>query len=137
MRSNKWFPGIRQRHGARLQLFCFPFAGGGTTAFRGWQEQLPASIEVWPVEYPGRESRFREQSFDNAAALAEAICAEAAAAIDRPFAFFGHSMGALLAFETARCLRQRQGTQPVALFVSGHGAPQLPPFRAPIRNLPE
>ena len=98
---NKWFPGLQRRPGARLQLFCFPFAGGGASAFRGWQNLLPPWMEVWPLEYPGHETRFREPSFDSASGLTAAISTELAAAIDRPFALFGHSMGALLVFETA------------------------------------
>jgi medium-chain acyl-[acyl-carrier-protein] hydrolase len=118
-------------------LFCFPFAGGGASAFRGWQEQLPPWAELWPLEYPGHETRFRDPSFDNAIPLADAICTELAAAIDLPFALFGHSMGGLLAFEAARALRRRFAMDPVGLFVAGHAGPQLPPFRPPIRNLPE
>ena len=137
MSVNKWFPGLRRRPGARLQLFCFPFAGGGASAFRGWREQLPPWTEVWPLEYPGHETRFREPAFEDARSLAEAICSELAGAIDRPFALFGHSMGALLAFETARSLRRRYGMHPAALFVSGHGDPQLPRLPPPIRNLPD
>jgi medium-chain acyl-[acyl-carrier-protein] hydrolase len=134
---NKWFPGLKRRPGARLQLFCFPFAGGGASAFRGWQDQLPAWTELWPLEYPGHETRFRDPSFDSAIPLADAICTELAAVIDLPFALFGHSMGGLLAFETARALRRRFAMDPAALFVAGHAGPQLLPFRPPIRDLPE
>jgi medium-chain acyl-[acyl-carrier-protein] hydrolase len=133
----KWFPSIRRRDSARFQLFCFPFAGGGASAYRLWREQLPAWIEPWAVEYPGHESRFREPAMENAADLAAAIAEQIDSAADRPFALFGHSMGALLAFETARLLRRRHGPQPVKLFVSGHGAPQLKPFLPPMRDLPE
>lgn len=94
-------------------------------------------MELWPLEYPGHESRFRDAAFDDAAPLAAAIAAEVASVIDLPFALFGHSMGALLAFETARRLRAQYQLQPLTLFVSGYGSPHLPLFRPPVRNLPE
>ena len=137
MNSNKWFPGLRRRPGARLQLFCFPFAGGGASAFRTWSDLLPPWVEVWPLEYPGHETRFRDPAIDSASVLAKEICAEIAAAVDLPFALFGHSMGALLAFETARHLRRQHAMQPAALFVAGNSAPHLPPWRPPVRQLPE
>jgi medium-chain acyl-[acyl-carrier-protein] hydrolase len=132
-----WFPAVRPREGARRQLFCFPFAGGGASAYRLWREHFPPWIEVWPVEYPGHETRFREPAIDNAEDLASALAEQIAAAADLPFAIFGHSMGALLAFETVRTLRLRHGLQPAALFVSGFSAPHLKALRPPIRNLPE
>jgi medium-chain acyl-[acyl-carrier-protein] hydrolase len=134
---NKWFPGLKRRPGARLQLFCLPFAGGGASAFRGWGELLPPWTEVWPLEYPGHETRFREASCDNASELTAAISAELATVIDRPFALFGHSMGALLAFEIARSLRRHSGVRPVALFASAHGDPRLRPLLPPVKDLPE
>jgi medium-chain acyl-[acyl-carrier-protein] hydrolase len=132
-----WFPTLRRRENPRFQLFCFPFAGGGASAYRLWQEQLPRWIELWPLEYPGHESRFREPAIDNAADLSAAVAEQIAGATKLPFALFGHSMGALLAFETARSLRRRHGLPPAQLFVSGYGAPQLKPFRPPMRDLPE
>jgi medium-chain acyl-[acyl-carrier-protein] hydrolase len=120
-----------------VRLFCFPFAGGGASAYRLWQQHLPAGIEVWPVEYPGHETRFREPAFDNAGDLAAAIAEQVAGADSLPFAFFGHSMGALIAFETFRHLRRSGGPQPLKLFVSGFAAPHLKPVRPPISGLPE
>jgi medium-chain acyl-[acyl-carrier-protein] hydrolase len=135
--SPKWFPALRRRTGARWQLFCLPFAGGGASAYRSWQALLPPEIDLWPLEYPGHETRFNEPAIDNARDLAASIAEQIVAAADRPFALFGHSMGALLAFETAVILRRSYGLQPVMLFVSGLGAPHLKPFRRPIRDLPE
>jgi medium-chain acyl-[acyl-carrier-protein] hydrolase len=79
----------------------------------------------------------REAGIGDALDLAGLIADQVALAADLPFAFFGHSMGALLAFETARALRRRQGPRPTRLFVSGFGGPHLKPFRPPLRNLSE
>lgn len=135
--SKAWFPALRRRPGARLQLFCFPFAGGGASAFRSWQDHLPPWVEPWALEYPGHETRFRESPVAVGTELAALIAEQISAAADLPFAFFGHSMGSLLAFETTRQLRRHYGLAPACLFVSGFSAPQLPPIRPPVRNLPE
>lgn len=121
---NPWISRRRPDSGARLRLFCFPYAGGGTVVFHGWRIDRPEGVEVCSILMPGRESRLREPAFDRLPALikvlAEAICPY----LDRPFAFFGHSMGALIAFELARYLRARGNPTPHHLFVSAARAPQ-------------
>ncbi|MCP3137812.1 thioesterase II family protein [Pyxidicoccus xibeiensis] len=114
---------------ARLRLFCLPYAGGGSSIYSRWQGDFPEDIEVCAVELPGRRARLREPPIRRAAALVEAIAEGVAPFLDLPFVFFGHSMGALLAFELARHLRRvgRQG--PCALFVSAAAAPHLPRSR--------
>jgi medium-chain acyl-[acyl-carrier-protein] hydrolase len=97
---------------------------------------LPGSVEVCPVQIPGRETRFREPAFTRIPALTEALTEGLRPHLDRPFAFFGHSLGALVAFEVARRLRQDSGTEPVQLFVSGCAAPQAQVQDRPIHNLP-
>jgi medium-chain acyl-[acyl-carrier-protein] hydrolase len=125
-RGNAWLPALSRRPGARLRLFCFPYGGGGTTPFREWQALLPAAVEVCPVLLPGREARIGETAFDRLPPLVAALDDALAPALDLPYAFFGHSVGALVAFELARALRRRGATPPVHLFASGHPAPQLP-----------
>jgi surfactin synthase thioesterase subunit/phosphopantetheinyl transferase len=134
--GSPWFPYRVPLAGARLRLFCFPFAGKGASVFRGWQDQLPPWAEVWPVQYPGRETRFKERPFGRLETLVRALCAELVPALDRPFAFFGHSMGALVAFEAARLLRREYGLAPVHLFVSGQGAPQFARTTSPAQGPP-
>jgi medium-chain acyl-[acyl-carrier-protein] hydrolase len=108
---------------------------------------LPASVEVCPVQVPGRETRFREPAFTRLPPLIEALAESLRPYLDRPFAFFGHSLGALVAYELARRLRRDGGPEPVHLFVSGCAAPQtrtrvtslhtlpLPEFREELRRL--
>jgi medium-chain acyl-[acyl-carrier-protein] hydrolase len=93
-------------------------------------------VEVCPVQLPGRETRFREPAFTELAPLVEALAGSLRPYLDRPFAFFGHSMGALLAFELARRLQRDHGPQPVRLVVSGCGAPQTRTSHTAIHALP-
>jgi medium-chain acyl-[acyl-carrier-protein] hydrolase len=121
---------------AQLRLFCFPYAGGGVAAFRAWQEYLPPNVEVLALEMPGREAQLRRPSFVRVEPLVRAAAEAIKDYKDRPFAFFGHSMGGLVSFELARLLRREHATEPRALFVSGRRPPQLP-IEPPTYDLPE
>lgn len=112
---------------ARLRLFCFPHAGGGALAFRDWPLHLPSDIEPLVVQPPGREERIGEAALARLDLLADSIAAELEPYLTIPFAFFGHSFGALLAFETARQLRRCKRPEPVHLIVSGRRAPTCRP----------
>ena len=118
-------------------MFCFPYAGGGASVYRGWGKSLPADVEVCPVQLPGRESRMREPAFDRSEPMVTAIADALAPYMDLPFVFFGHSMGAALGFELSRELRRRGKALPLHIFVSGRRAPQMPPREEPIHALPE
>lgn len=108
---------------AAVRLFCFPYAGGGASAFRDWPAGLPAEVEVCAIQSPGRESRLKEPPIRSLGALVEALVEETRRWRDRRFAFFGHSVGALVAFELARALRRRGEAMPIHLFASGSMAP--------------
>lgn len=99
-----------------LRLFCFPHAGGGVAAFKNWAQGLPRSIAVVPM---------RTGSPSNMADLVAALCQAIQPHLDQPFAFFGHSMGAIVAFELARLLRRRNQPLPQMLVASGARAPQF------------
>jgi len=110
---------------AALRLFCFHYVGGSASAFRTWAQRLAPGVEVSAVQLPGRETRIREAPFTDLLALAERVAAELTPLLNgKPFAFFGHSMGALLAFEVTRELRRRGLPAPVHLFASSAAAPQ-------------
>src|SRR5262245_53644991 len=134
--TDRWFPSLRPGSDADVRLFCFPYAGGGASVYRGWAGCLPGSVDVCPVQLPGREARFREPPFARIGPLVEALAASIRPWLDRPFAFFGHSMGALIAFELSRRLQHEHGLQPVRLFVSGCAAPQVQTEREAIHALP-
>jgi medium-chain acyl-[acyl-carrier-protein] hydrolase len=120
---------------AQLRLFCVPHAGGVPAAFRTWCDYLSGDIEVCPVQLPGRAGRFDEIPFDRMAPLVHALTRELVPHFDRPFAFFGHSMGALVAFEVARQLRRMGAGMPRHLFVSACRAPQVRDPRRRLHNL--
>jgi medium-chain acyl-[acyl-carrier-protein] hydrolase len=124
--NDLWVNRLENRPNARLRLFCFPFAGGGTAAFRAWLGQLPAGVEIWAVQLPGREIRQSEAPATDLAAFISRMVAGLRPFLDqKPFAFYGHSMGGLLAFELIRELRRQALPLPQELFVSGRPAPQL------------
>ena len=120
-----------------VRLFCLPFAGGGASTYAAWPALFPDGVEVCPVELPGRLTRWSEKPFDRAEPLVEALATALAGELDGPYALFGHSMGALLAFELARTLRRRGAAEPQVLFVSGGPAPHLPRRWEQIHDQPD
>jgi medium-chain acyl-[acyl-carrier-protein] hydrolase len=134
--SGRWLKIFRPRPEAALRLFCFPYAGGGASVYRLWPDELPEAVEVCAVQPPGRESRWREEAFRHMEPFADAATEGIESFLDRPFAFFGHSMGAALAFEVTRRLVRRDGPLPLHLFVSGRPGPRTPDREEPIHELP-
>ncbi len=134
--SDPWIAFRKPNPRARLRLFCFSYAGGGASVYRTWHRQLPADIEVCPVQIPGREGRLKEERFRRVERRAGALPEALRPYLDMPFAFFGHSLGAIVAYETAVRLRAEQGKSPVILLVSARRAPQVPPDEEPIYALP-
>lgn len=120
-----------------LRLLCFPYAGAGASVYADWRLPEQLNAEVWAIQPPGRENRRNEPMPANLDELIEAYATQLAPLLDRPFAFFGHSFGALAAFELTRLLRHRGGPQPVRLFLSGCAAPHRPSRRDPISTLPD
>lgn len=134
--TDRWFPFVRSRPGAEVRLFCFPYAGGGASIFRDWAGRLPGFVETWPIQLPGRETRFREPAFTRVQLLVEALAKSLRPKLDRPFAFFGHSLGGLVAFELSRKIKEYLGLQPSRLFVSGCEAPQTRSSGGAVHALP-
>jgi pyochelin biosynthetic protein PchC len=108
----------------RQRLICFPHAGGSASFFRDWGNHLPGT-QVLAVRYPGRSERIDEPSPTDLRRLAGEIAGAVASVADGPLALFGHSMGAVVALETARCLEQR-GVRLAHLFASGSRNAPLP-----------
>jgi medium-chain acyl-[acyl-carrier-protein] hydrolase len=108
-----------------IRLFCFPPAGGGGAAYRGWSSGLPTDVGLYAVTLPGREDRFFEPPLTDLRQVVGEVSRAIAQLTDRPFAIFGHSLGALIGTEVARSLRRSTGRQPVHLFVSGSRAPSM------------
>ncbi len=110
---------------APWRLFCFSCAGGSAADFLPWRSSLAPRIDVCPVQLPGRGSRLREAPMLSPAAVVDAALDALREHLDRPFACFGHSLGALLAFEFARRCRALGLREPSRLIVSGCGAPSV------------
>ncbi len=136
-RPTRWLPAIKSEAGPAVRLFCFPHAGGGAALFHRWATHIAPEVELLPVKLPGREERFSDAPYRQLEPLVEAAAKALGPHLSRPFALFGHSMGALIAFEIARHIRQTLGKSPSFLFVAACRAPHLPPIDEPLANLPE
>ena len=110
-----------------MRLLCFAFAGGGASTFRSWS--LP-QVDICPIQLPGRENRFKEVPITNMDLLAETLVAQLPLPDDLPIAFFGHSLGAFIAYEM---MKRLGGT---ALFVSACPAPHIARNGSPMHTLP-
>lgn len=117
-----------------MRLICFPYAGAGASIFKSWHLALPEDVEIYGIQLPGRQNRIFEPPFRRLAALTAEIGPQLMPLLDRPVAFFGHSMGAILVFELTRWLRRNGSLLPRVLFVSGRRAPQVPDS-GPVRHL--
>ena len=121
--ATDWIINDRLNTDARLRLFCFHYLGGGASAFRKWSDSFPPEIQVCPIQLPGRENRTNEQPFQCIKSLVETLAQVLYPYLDRPFAFYGHSMGALISFELARQLRKQHRLIPIHLFAAAYYAP--------------
>ncbi len=124
-KTGRWVSGRDLRPDARLRLFCLPHAGSGAAGFYRWKAVLRGrGIDVCPVLLPGRESRLGEWPIDSVDEVVGGLMQESEGLLERPYAIFGHSMGALLAFGWARAIAREACPKPACLFVSGRDAPQ-------------
>ena len=118
-------------------MFCFPYAGLGTSVFRAWPAAFPPQVELVLMQPPGREGRFSEKAFQSAADLADSATQAILPHLTMPFVFFGHSLGAMTSFEVARRLRKAGRPLPFRMFASAHRAPHLPHPHPIIHGLPD
>lgn len=116
----------------RLRLICLPPAGSGAGAFRAWRPYVPEHMELVPVELPGRGSRIDEPVPDDLDALVEALLHSLEPELDLPYALFGHSFGAVVAYELALRIERAGLRPPSALLASASRAPHLPLMREPV-----
>lgn len=135
--QSPWFQVARPVHAPRLRLFCFSYAGGNASTYRDWHKRLPEDVEVCSVQLPGRGSRFKESPHTSLNSLLDALEEAIRPHLGVPYVLFGHSMGAQVAFELSRRLRDAGARLPSCLIVSGRRGPHRPPRNKPIHNLPE
>jgi len=135
----KWIGGALRESDerVRMRLFCFPYAGGSSSVYSNWHSAFPPEVEICPIQMPGRGNRWGEPPLSRMTTLVERLATDLHPLLNLPFAFFGHSMGALVAFELARKIRGWTGESPVLLLVSGARAPQIPDPEPPISALPD
>ena len=136
-RLSPWFLRLGPDAPARIRVFCFPYAGGGISSYRRWTALSDARLEFCAIQLPGHEDRYAEPAFTRLSDLIPPLAAEIAPHLGSPFAFFGHSMGALIAFELARELRRSGLPTPRHLFVSARRAPHLSRVRRTLHTLPD
>jgi medium-chain acyl-[acyl-carrier-protein] hydrolase len=134
---NSWVTCPQPNPQAKLRLFCLPHAGGSAMVFRTWGDDLPPTIEVCPLELPGRGRQMKLPPYTKMNPLVREIAQNLIPYLDKPFAIFGHSMGGLVSFELTRLLRSDYGLTPSHLFISARNAPQVTPTKLPIYNLPD
>jgi surfactin synthase thioesterase subunit len=133
---SKWIIDFPGGAGSRFRLFCFHCAGSGAGQFRSWVVPARPQMRITGVQLPGREGRFDEAPVTDMRALIERVGPVLRSHMDRPFALFGHSLGALVAFELVRWLREAKLALPLHLFVASRPAPQLVNNRPALDVLP-
>lgn len=124
--NSLWLQRFTPRPQARARLFCFPHAGVGAAVYRPWAVSLPADLEMCAIQLPGRANRLNEPAITHLPELVSALVTVLQPHLDLPFAFFGHSMGAVLSSEVARALHATGAPTPRHLFVSGRRPPHWP-----------
>src|SRR5450631_2290799 len=106
--ASQWLQHWQHKPLGQIRLFCFPYAGGGASIFHEWAEHSLPEIDICPVQLPGRENRLLEKPFSEMDYLIHVLASALHPYLDMPYAFFGHSMGALISFELTRYLRQKK-----------------------------
>ena len=135
--TKQWLACPQPNPRAQTRLFVFPYAGGGPAAFGQWPGALPSMVETWIAHYPGRGSRYNEAPCTRIQLLAQNLSQAVKPLLDKPFAFFGHSLGALVAFELTKQLHEQSLARPQILFASACGAPDGHDPQPPIHDLPD
>ena len=134
--TNPWVIRINPKPRADIRLFCFPHAGGGASTFYSWSHALrDQPIDICSIQLPGRENRVNEEPIASLDSLIEALVEAVRPFTNKPFAFFGHSMGSLIGYELARWLIKNHTEHPKHLFMSSGLAPDQGHLREPLQHL--
>ncbi|MEJ2416255.1 MAG: thioesterase domain-containing protein [Exilibacterium sp.] len=133
---SKWFVKLRHTRAAKLRVFCFPYAGGGASIYRGIEKWLPAEVDVFAVQRPGREDRIGEEPYATMGPIIAALQREMVPYCDVPCIFVGYSLGGMEAFELGRAFQCEGGLGLKHLLVCASRPPHLPSSRPPFHQLP-
>ena len=134
MLDNSWFVPIKTHPSNALRIFCFHYAGGSMSVYRTWSEHLK-NADLVTIQLPGRENRFTEALITEMDLIIDNLYENFSDFDNKPYVFFGHSLGALIAFEFAKKLQKQGHLGLKNLIVSGSRAPHLPIRRRLIYNL--
>jgi medium-chain acyl-[acyl-carrier-protein] hydrolase len=135
MKPSPWFVPLRESNGSKIRLVCFHSAGGHANNFRSWVTSLPKEIDVIGIELPGRGRRFSEPLVQNYIEVVDPLLSTFATTQDKPLILYGHSLGAILAYELVRALSDRQMRIPLALIVAACAPPHVLSKHIPISEL--
>lgn len=124
--NNLWLNRFQRASPPLARLFCFAHAGGHSASFRQWPARLPDWVDVVCIQLPGRANRLRERPIASMDEMVTRLVSIMTPAFDLPFAFFGHSMGAIVAWAVARSLAETGNKLPQHLFLSGRRGPRVP-----------
>ena len=124
---NKWLPYKQPSQDTDLRIFAFPYAGGGASSLRRLSQQMPASIDLCPVQLPGREGRIAEDPVTELAELGEMLVAALGEYLDLPYALLGYSMGAIVALEFASSISKHKLLPPKHFLACARGGPNIRP----------
>ncbi len=130
-----WLVVVRPNPAATVRLFCFPFAGGGSAVYRLWNDRIGSSIEVIAVEPPGRLARIDQTPVSDVQDFAAQVAKAMTPLLDKPYALFGHCLGGLTMYETARQLQRAAEKLPIHMFASGSRPPDLIDKEGPFERL--
>jgi surfactin synthase thioesterase subunit len=134
--SSDWFTDFGQSHNKAARIFAFPYSGAGTVVYQSWvKEFAQKDISLLGVQLPGRENRYKETLMTDLRTLINQLTDEIQPLTDKPFVFFGHSLGGLIAFELCRELRRRNQSLPAHLFISAFRTPDMPNPNPELHNL--
>ena len=129
-KSGNWLAYHNAQAHSKVRLFCLHYLGGGASVFREWGEALGPDIEVCAIQLPGREERIDETPIDNMPDMVEAIWPHIEPLLDKPFAFYGHSMGSMISYELIKAIAERKQLHPLHFWASAYFAPHaISPFQ--------
>jgi len=137
MNDNKWLIIPNPKPMADLKLICFPYAGGSASTYLTWSEWLPANVELVAIQLPGRASRLFEKAHSDFDTLIEALLEFIPNLIDRPYVFFGHSLGSRIAFGLMSKMKDKGLKLPIHFIASGSRAPHISSKAREISHLPD
>lgn len=127
LEPERWIMPSKNEKDAKVRLFCIPYGVKGASLFADWEKYIPDTIEVCPIQFPGKENRISEMPISDIDEMVDALEQVLENQLDKPFAFYGHSVGALVAYRISMRLQQKNNGNLKCLFVGAYSAPNIVP----------